>query len=73
MNQYQKMQITHDYFTPKEWGFMAKAVVNAAIPKKQKQAILEKMPSTAALIAGHQVTATKQKSTSNLKGEHTNE
>lgn len=70
MNQYQKMQITHDYFTPKEWVLMAKAVVNAAISKKQKQAILEKMPSTAALIAGYQLTATKSNGTTNLNGDH---
>lgn len=68
MYQYQKMQITHDYFTQKEWVLMAKAVVNADIPAKQKQAIVEKMPSTAALIAGYEVTAKKSNGTPNLNG-----
>lgn len=56
INDYEKMKITHDYFTKEQWKLIAKGVVSLKLPHKKQAEILEKMPSTAALIAGHKVT-----------------
>lgn len=50
-----QMKIAHDFFTKAQWALIAKGVLSLKLPHDQQAEILEKIPSTVALIAGHKV------------------